>query len=172
MMLSLLCHLNSMFCGSFVLNMFLLKRALISGRSSRKRSIDRCLNVETNSFKYTMGSRIVWKLRFRLFWFPVLSVFLAICSFFEILSAIVQCLQHFGVQTSHFPWFGVLVCIYCWLFCSSGLVLLFLVRTPRGRRGVLSFFHVYVIFEASISFHVLHCFLARRCIFCAFCCVS
>ena len=24
---------------------------------------------------------------------------------------------------------------------------------------MLSFFHVYVIFEASISFHVLHCFL-------------
>ena len=122
MMLSLLCHLNSMFCGSIVLNMFLLKRTLISGRSSRKRSreIDQCLNVETNSFKYTMGSRIVWKLRFRLFWFPVLSVFLAICSFFEILSAIVQCLQHFGVQTSHFPWFGVLVFIYCWLFVFQG----------------------------------------------------
>ena len=41
----------------------------------------------------------------------------------------------------------------------------------RASRSVVVF-HVYVIFEASISFHVLHCFHARRCIFCAFCCVS
>ena len=44
----------------------------------------------------------------------------------------------------------------------------------RASRSVVVFscLRVYVIFEASISFHVLHCFLARRCIFCAFCCVS
>ena len=60
------------------------------------------------------------------------------------------------------------------LVCAKGtlsLECLFLVRSPRGRRGVLSFFHVCVIFEASISFHVLHCFLVRRCIFPAFCSV-
>ena len=45
---------------------------------------------------------------------------------------------------------------------------LFMVRSPRGRRGVLSFFHVCVIFEASISCHVLQCFLLLRCIFCCF----
>ena len=45
---------------------------------------------------------------------------------------------------------------------------LFTVRSPRGRRGVLSFFHVCVIFEASISCHVLQCFLLLRCIFCCF----
>ena len=49
---------------------------------------------------------------------------------------------------------------------------LFMVSTPRGRRGVLSFFHVCVTVEASMSFHVLHCFLVRRCIFRAFCCVG
>ena len=116
-----------MFCGSIVLNMFLLKRTLISGRSSRKRSreIDQCLNVETNSFKYTMGSRIVWKLRFRLFWFPVLSVFLAICSFFEILSAISTVFAAFWSSNLSFSmvWgFGVYLLL---ALCFSGLVLLF-----------------------------------------------
>ena len=65
-----------------------------------------------------------------------------------------KCIDVHSISVNIFQWF------------------LFLVRTPRGRRGVLSFFHVYVVFEESISFHILHFFLARRCIFCAFCCVS
>jgi hypothetical protein len=35
----------------------------------------------------------------------VLSVFLAICSIFELEAAISTVLQHFGVRTSHLPWY-------------------------------------------------------------------
>ena len=54
-------------------------------------------------------------------------------------------------------------------FHSDGL---FMVRSPWGRRGVLSFFQVCVFFESLISFHVLHGFLVLLCIFCCFYCVS
>ena len=53
------------------------------------------------------GSRIVLFCFFRCFFLGsvVLSVFLAICSIFELEAAISTVLQHFGVRTSHLPWY-------------------------------------------------------------------
>ena len=56
-----------------------------------------------------------------------------------------------------------------WIAWSS--IVLFGKDPARASRSVVVFSCLRHC-KASISFHVLHCFLARHCMFCAFCCVS